>query len=140
MRSWMSASMAAQPNQLSPSPTRPSSVWMRTQIRVGRERSRIVSILVIFKTQSPCCTHGSIVIGVLPLLIFFGLSDKISDALAHRGGEEDPDEQSPYGEQELCHFADPVRITASGSWSGLSSPKQYRFLGPILLAPRGKTA
>ena len=44
----MSVSMAAQPNQLSPSPMMPSSVWMRTQIRVARDRSKIVSILVIF--------------------------------------------------------------------------------------------
>ena len=51
---------------------------MRTQIRVARDRSRIVSILVIFKTQSPsCCTSGSTVIGVLALFIF---CDKISEA------------------------------------------------------------
>src|SRR5215210_6748262 len=48
IRSWMSASTAAQPNQLSPSPIRPSSVWTRTQISVGREVRRTVSILVIF--------------------------------------------------------------------------------------------
>ena len=41
--------MAAQPNQLSPSPMMPSSMWMRTQIRVARDRRiKIVSILVIF--------------------------------------------------------------------------------------------
>src|SRR5215203_4915895 len=47
IRSWMSASTAAQPNQLSPSPIRPSSVWTRTQISVKREVRLTVSILVI---------------------------------------------------------------------------------------------
>ena len=42
------------------------------------------------------------VIGVLALLIFFGLSDKISEAaLAHRDGEKDPDEQSS-ADDRLC--------------------------------------
>jgi hypothetical protein len=43
--------MAAQPNQLSPRPIIPSSVWTRTQIRVARDRRRMVSILVIFKAR-----------------------------------------------------------------------------------------
>ena len=39
-------------------PRKPSSVWTRTQIRVARDRSRIVSILVIFKIPSPPCCAG----------------------------------------------------------------------------------
>jgi hypothetical protein len=97
---------------------------MRTQIRVARDRSRIVSILVIFKTHSPsCCTSGSAVVGVLALFIFFDLSDKISDARWLTEAEKNILTSNLHTEkEELYHFADAVRVTASGSWSGLSSP------------------
>jgi hypothetical protein len=104
---------------------------MRTQIRVARERSRIVSILVIFKIQSPCCTHGSVVIGVLPLLIFFGLSDKISDARWLTEAEKKILTSNLH--KNCATSLIRCELPRPDPGRGYLHP-QYRFLGPILLA------